>query len=71
VVNYLLIAPSETIKRPALPNWLLDFESRCKFLTWVLGTGPGRAGSEPRGVGRAGSTGMIRRGRLSKIGISR
>jgi hypothetical protein len=32
----------------------------------VLGTGPGRAGSEPQGVGRAGSTSMIRRGRLSR-----
>jgi hypothetical protein len=37
----------------------------------VLETDPGRAGSEPQGVGRARSTSMIRRGRLSKIGISR
>jgi hypothetical protein len=28
----------------------------------VLGTGPGRAESEPQGVGRAGSISMIRRG---------
>jgi hypothetical protein len=32
----------------------------------MLGTGPGRAGSEPQGVGRAGSTSMIRRGQAIK-----
>jgi hypothetical protein len=37
----------------------------------MLGTDPDRTGSEPQGVGRAGSTSMIGRGRLSKIGISR
>jgi hypothetical protein len=37
----------------------------------VLGTDPGGIGLEPRGVGRAGSISIIRRGRLSKIGISR
>jgi hypothetical protein len=30
----------------------------------VLETGLGGTGSEPQGVGRAGSTSMIRRGRL-------
>jgi hypothetical protein len=37
----------------------------------VLRTDLDRAGSEPRGVSRAGSTSIIRGGRLSKIGISR
>jgi hypothetical protein len=37
----------------------------------VLRTDLGRIRLEPQGVGRAGSTSMIRRGRLLKIGISR
>jgi hypothetical protein len=32
----------------------------------MLGTGPDRAGSEPQGVDRAGSTSMIRRGQAIK-----
>jgi hypothetical protein len=32
----------------------------------VLGTGPDRAGSEPQGVGRAGSTSIIRMGQAIK-----
>jgi hypothetical protein len=32
----------------------------------VLGTGLGRAGSEPQGVSRAGSTSIIRRGQAIK-----
>jgi hypothetical protein len=32
----------------------------------LLGTDPGRAGSEPQGVSRAGSTSMIRRGQAIK-----
>jgi hypothetical protein len=32
----------------------------------VLGAGPGRAGSEPQEVGRAGSTSMIRGGQAIK-----
>jgi hypothetical protein len=42
-----------------------------RLIIKVLRTSLGKAGSEPQRVDRVGSMSMIRRGRLSKIGISR